>query len=158
MIEPTEPEHLDEAVRALTRSARMLDRALPDISMADFRMLSAISDGIDRASRLAGMLALGKPAVSATVDSLVRRGLLARQTREDDRRAVDLALTDRGARTLQDARAALAGVVLDIAGHTPDAEATLAALAVFGEGVRARHQERRAARENGTCAGSEAAR
>ncbi|MFT4306831.1 MAG: MarR family winged helix-turn-helix transcriptional regulator [Microbacterium sp.] len=142
MIEPTGPEHLAEAVRALTRAARVLERALPGISMADFRMLSAISDGVDRASRLAAMLALGKPAVSATVESLVRRGLLARQLREDDRRAVDLALTDRGEHVLHTARTALAEVVVDVAARTPDAGATLAALAVFGEGLQARHEER----------------
>lgn len=145
MVEPSRNSLADDAVYALTRAARVLERALPGISMADFRMLSAMSDGVGRASHLATLLTLGKPAVSATVDSLVRRGLIARTPREDDRRAFDLALTADGERIRRDAHDALAAVVVDIAAHTPDATATLSALAVFGEGVKARGAERRAA-------------
>jgi DNA-binding MarR family transcriptional regulator len=134
------------AVHALTRAARMLERTVaerttPELSMADFRMLSAVAGGEARASRLAQRLAIGKPAVSGSVDSLVRRGLLARTAHGADARAVDLTLTPDGERVRDEAEAALAELITDIARRTPDPAATLAALAAFGQGLEARQVE-----------------
>ena len=76
-----------EALRALVRIARLLERVSGDLSLAHYRVLAAISDGDERASRLATRLALGKPAVSAAVDALCRRGLVARCEVADDQPA-----------------------------------------------------------------------
>jgi len=122
-----------QAVRALARTARLFERVMPGrLSMADFRMLSAISDGEARASRLARRLALGKPTVSATVDSLVKRGLVTRTAHGSDQRAIDLALTLEGVAVLAEADAALGHAVERIAAETPDPDATLGALAAIG--------------------------
>src|SRR6059058_1194066 len=67
-----------EAVRVLARLSRLMERASGDLSLAHYRVLSAVADGDQRATRLAERLALGKPTISASVDALCRRGLLAR--------------------------------------------------------------------------------
>lgn len=87
---------LERAVRALARASRIVERASDDLSFADYRVLSAIHSGEQRAARLADRLALGKPAVSASVDSLHKRGLVTRGKVEGDNRAVALSLTDEG--------------------------------------------------------------
>ena len=138
------------ATRALSRVARMLERALPPgISLADYRMLSAIAEGEARASRLAHRLAVGKPSVIGMVDSLVRRGLVARAVADGDQRAVDLAVTDAGETARAEAQDALSALVADIAGRTADPAGTLAALAAFGDGVEARQAEVAASRARG---------
>jgi DNA-binding MarR family transcriptional regulator len=85
-----------EAVRALARASSVLERASSELSLAHYRVLSAISSGDERASRIARRLALGKPTVSAAVDSLCQRGLLVRAGVEGDLRAVDLHLSADG--------------------------------------------------------------
>lgn len=138
-----------QAVRSVARMARLLERTMPGrLSLADFRMLSAIGDGEARASRLARRLALGKPAVSASVDSLVRRGLITRTAHGTDQRAIDLALTVEGVAILAEADATLGHVIERIADATPDADATLRALASIGPALdtllAARDAQRRA--------------
>lgn len=135
VIEPSSPEQTDaqRAVRSLARTARLIERMMPArLSMADFRMLSAIGDGEARASRLARRLALGKPTVSATVDSLVKRGLVTRTAHGSDQRAFDLALTLEGVAALAEADATLCGAIERIADATDDSDATLRMLADLG--------------------------
>jgi len=145
------PEDARAAAHALTRVARVLEHTLPratttELSMADFRMLSAVADGEGRASRLAERLAIGKPTVSSTVDALVRRGLLVRTTHDVDQRAVDLALTGDGERAQREAEDALAALIVEIAARTPDPAATLAALAGFGDALEQRQADAAASR------------
>jgi len=145
------PEDARAAAHTLTRVARVLEHTLPratgtELSMADFRMLSAVADGEGRASRLAERLALGKPTVSSTVDALVRRGLLVRTAHDADQRAVDLALTADGERAQHEAEDALAALIVEIAGRTPDPTATLAALAGFGDALERRQADAAASR------------
>lgn len=110
-----------------------MERMLPArLSMADFRMLSAIGDGEARASRLAHRLALGKPTVSATVDSLVKRGLVTRTAHGSDQRAIDLGLTAEGVAALADADAALCRTVERITDATDDPATALRLLADLG--------------------------
>ena len=154
MIEPSSPEQTDaqRAVRSLARMARMFERIMPGrLTMADFRMLSAIGDGEARASRLARRLALGKPTVSATVDSLVRRGLVTRTAHGSDQRAVDLALTVDGLAALADADAALGRALERIAGATTDPAVTLRTLAEIGPALDALLAARDARLEPGTA-------
>lgn len=76
--------------------------------MTSYRILVLVSQGDERSSRIAGRLALGRPAVSAAVDALAEKGLLTRSVDERDRRAVKLELTKAGRKALQDADAAVA--------------------------------------------------
>lgn len=124
--------------------ARMLERALarvgpPALSLSDYRMLTAVAGGEARASRLARRLAVGKPSVSASVDSLVRRGLLERRGRSSDQRAIELSITAEGDSLRRAAEAALCDLIGDVAARTPDPAGTLAALAAFGTAIEERH-------------------
>ena len=90
-----------EAVRALARASSLMERASSELSLAHYRVLSAISSGDERASRIAGRLAIGKPTISAAVNAMCERGLLVRMDVEGDLRAVDLRLTLKGRRLLE---------------------------------------------------------
>ena len=75
-------------MRALARASRLLERATDELSLGHYRVLAAVAAGEERASRVASRLALGKPTVSATVESLCERGLVARARVAGDQRVV----------------------------------------------------------------------
>ena len=83
-------------MRALARATRVLERASGELSLAHYRVLSAIASGDERASRVAHRLAVGKPTVSAAVDALAQRGLLVRTAVDRDHRVAALHLTSEG--------------------------------------------------------------
>lgn len=112
------------AIRAVARLARRLECAI-DLSLPQYRVLAAVDDGGERSTHLARALALAKPTVTAAVDGLVERGLLAREPVPGDRRSVRIALTDAGRAALAEAEAAMTAA---LAAALPDDEA-LAALA-----------------------------
>ncbi|MDA8291226.1 MAG: MarR family winged helix-turn-helix transcriptional regulator [Actinomycetota bacterium] len=97
-----------DAARALARLSRSLERASGELSLAHYRVLAAIAAGDERASRVARRLALGKPTVSASVDTLGRRGLIRRTEDATDQRAAALELTTDGVAALARAERAMA--------------------------------------------------
>lgn len=124
-----------DAVRAVARLSRILERASGDLSMAHYRVLAAVADGDERASRVAQRLALGKPTISASVDALCRRGMLTREDVCDDQRAVTLRLTRAGVAALRDAEAAMGDRLAAVLAHTARPADTAAALGRLGEGI-----------------------
>ncbi|MCU1415549.1 MAG: hypothetical protein JWN80_2889 [Microbacteriaceae bacterium] len=132
------------AVRALVRASRLLERASETLSLADYRVLSAIVEGEARASRLASRLAVGKPTISATVDSLVRRGLLRKAVVAGDGRAAELALTAEGESTFAAAESAMVERLEILCAGIPDSEGVLAAVARLGDAIDAAMIEREA--------------
>ncbi|GAA4162010.1 hypothetical protein GCM10022286_20440 [Gryllotalpicola daejeonensis] len=126
---------LEAAVDAVARLARMLERSAQPLSLADFRVLSALDAGEDRASRLAERLAVGKPAISATVDSLVKRGLVTRTKVDGDQRAMALALTADGATQVHQAKARLAERVRAVTSLMGEPGAGIRALAELGDAI-----------------------
>jgi DNA-binding MarR family transcriptional regulator len=135
-----------EAVRALARLARLLERSTGELSLAHYRVLSAIAEGDQRASRLAQRLALGRPAVSAAVESLSARGLLERRTVDGDLRGSSLRLTAAGRRVLDRAESAAAAELAALVTRTADPDGVLRALAALGPAVEEAAAERHAAR------------
>lgn len=131
------------AADAVARLTRILERAAAPLSLADFRVLSSIASGEDRASRLAERLAVGKPAISATVDSLAKRGLILRTKVEGDQRATALALTHEGAAEFALAKERLAARVSAVTDATSDPAASIRTLAELGDAI----DRLRAARE-----------
>jgi DNA-binding MarR family transcriptional regulator len=121
-----------EAVRALARVSRVLERASGELNLAHYRVLSAIASGDERASRVAVRLALGKPAVSAAVDSLVHRGLVVRTGVTTDQRASDLSLTAAGRAALEVAETAMVERISQLCGRTPDCARVQESLAWLG--------------------------
>lgn len=122
-----------DAVRALVRMARMLERAAGDLSLAHYRVLAAVAGGDEQASRVARRLALGKPTISASVDALCQRGLLERADKSGDQRVTTLRLTPAGEQVLREAEAAMIQRLDSVLSRTPrgaDAAATLARLTI----------------------------
>ncbi|MGH8980091.1 MAG: MarR family winged helix-turn-helix transcriptional regulator [Acidimicrobiales bacterium] len=131
-----------EAVRSFARAARLLERAAGDLGMAQYRVLCAIAAGDERASRVAERFGLGKPTVSAAVDSLCRQGLLSRKSSEGDHRATDLAITAAGASRLADAEIAMVAVLDELRERAPTPSAVLTVLASLGPALDAMRSDR----------------
>lgn len=128
-------------MRALARASRLLERASGDLSLAHYRVLAAVADGDERASRVARRLALGKPTISASVDALCRRGLLRRES-ADDQRAITLRLTVTGQALLRDVETAMIERLDQVLARTPDGARIARALAELGAGLDALAAER----------------
>jgi DNA-binding MarR family transcriptional regulator len=124
-----------EAVRALARATRVLERASGELSLAHYRVLSAVASGDERASRVANRLAIGKPTVSAAVDALVQRGLLARSEVDGDLRVAALHLTTEGVAVLTRVEAEMIHRIDDLCARTPDAGQLLESLAWLGAAI-----------------------
>lgn len=121
-----------EAVRALARASRLLERSTGELSLAQYRVLSAVAAGDQRASRIAGRLALGKPTISATVDSLCQRGLLVRGSVADDQRAAALGLTASGKAILRTVETSMTEQLAGLARRSPEPAQLLQALVGLG--------------------------
>jgi DNA-binding MarR family transcriptional regulator len=138
-----------QAVRALARLARALERSSGDLNLAHYRVLAAVADGDERASRVAERLALGKPTVSAAVESLCKRGLLSRDVAADDRRAATLSPTPAGEAALAEVEEVMVGRIDKILRHTEDPDAVVAALGRLGAALDEIAAERAALRAAG---------
>jgi len=148
--EPTAPV---AAVRALARATRVLERASGELSLAHYRILSAIAAGNERASRVASRLAIGKPTVSAAVDSLVQRGLLVRSEVEGDQRAAALHLTPAGVDLVARVEAEMVLRINDLCARTPDGPRLMESLIWLGDAIDD-VQAQRAAERRGSDAGA----
>lgn len=131
-----------EAVRALARASSVLERVTGEVSLAHYRVLSAIASGDERASRIARKLAVGKPTVSAAVDALVQRNLLQRSSAAGDQRAVDIRLTPEGVALLLRVESAMIGRLDELCARTPDPAALVEALTWLGAALDARAVDR----------------
>lgn len=130
----------------LARLARLLERSCTNLTLAQYRLLAMIAGGAERASELAGQLALTKPTVSATIDTLVDRSFVTRETADDDRRAVRLQLTASGRDALAGADASMRVVLDDLIERLDDPEAVHRSLGALRDALDERRDERRAAR------------
>jgi DNA-binding MarR family transcriptional regulator len=140
---------VDDDLLTLARLARLLERACgelePPLTLPQYRLLAMIGGGADRASHLAGQLALAKPTVSATVDTLVERGLVERATSRDDRRVTTLSVTSAGGGVLADAEGAMRAHLDDVLARVDDPAAVSGALTALAAALDERRSARRAA-------------
>lgn len=146
MVRPSNESKV-QAIRALARMARQLERSSGDLNLAHYRVLSAVADGDERASRVADRLALGRPTVSSAVESLCKRGLLSREDAADDRRAATLTLTPAGEAALAAVEEEMLGRLEDLTARTPDGDAVLESLGRLGEALDEVAAERLARRK-----------
>ncbi len=133
---------LARAVRGLALTARSLERAAGDLTLSQYRVLAFVAAGHERSSLVAEGLALAKPTVTATVDGLVERGLLTRTAIAGDRRALRLAVTDRGAVALRTAEESMGDRLDSVLRHAPDPEALLRALCDLDDAIADRMRTR----------------
>jgi DNA-binding MarR family transcriptional regulator len=124
-----------EAVRALARATRVLERASGELSLAHYRVLAAIASGDERASRVANRLAIGKPTVSAAVDVLVQRGLLLRSGVDGDQRVAALHLTPEGNAVLAHVESEMIRRIDDLCARTPDPDRLKESLVWLGAAI-----------------------
>jgi len=144
---PTRDPTVD-AVRALARAARILERASGQISLAQYRVLSAIAAGDERASRIAERLELGRPTISAAVAALCRHGLLVRDEVAADQRATDLRLTSAGVQLLGRIESDMVDSLEGLLARTPDGGEVRRALVQLGVAIEEAQAERAAARRS----------
>lgn len=138
--------HDDASVNGLLtvlRIARVMERIDAGVSPQQYRMLKLIGAGGERSARLAEKLAVAKPTLTSTADSLVAAGLAFREAEPGDRRVVRLRLTPAGLAAVaraDDAYGEWFDGLLDQAGRR---DAILADLHALGEAMterwRARH-------------------
>lgn len=122
-----------EAVRALARATRLLERSCAEMSLAHFRVLAAIDSGDERASRIARKLAIGKPTISACVEALCQKGLLARSGVEGDQRGAALHLTAEGKAVLGRAEREMSAWLEALCARAPEGAKVPDALVVMGQ-------------------------
>jgi len=91
------------AMRTIRKQLRTHGTQL--LSVPQFRTLLFINANKGASlSEVADHIGLTLPSMSALVDGLVTRNFVIRSTHRDDRRRVDLTLTERGETTLRSAR------------------------------------------------------
>jgi DNA-binding MarR family transcriptional regulator len=135
---------LPRAARALTLAARALERAAAarDLTLAQFRVLALIAAGDERSSLLAERLAVAKPTITAVVDGLVDRTLVAREAVAGDRRSIRVALTPAGVAALRAAEQEMGETLGRIFEHARERDVLLAALLDLDEALALRMQAR----------------
>ncbi|GLI03642.1 hypothetical protein Pa4123_89200 [Phytohabitans aurantiacus] len=122
----------------LARLSRVLESADAELTVPQYRMLSALSEGGLRSARLAERLAVRKPTVTALADAMIAAGYVARESEAGDRRIVRLSLTEAGQEALERADAAYLARLEPLLAGVPDQEAFLGSLRAVGEALDAR--------------------
>src|SRR5688500_12758654 len=123
--------------------ARVLERTLDDMPLAQFRVLTLIATSQERASRLAEKAAVSRPSLTGLLDGLEARGWVERSNVEGDRRGVNLELTRAGKTALRRAERAMAAHLDEVLADDPEhgaavVDGLLALGAVLKERARAR--------------------
>jgi DNA-binding MarR family transcriptional regulator len=143
-VPDTEPV-LDRDILTLASVARVLERACIDVTLPQWRLLALVARGEERASALASRLALARPTVSATIDTLVERALLERTAVDGDRRAVRLSLTALGRDTMEGAERGMRARLDELLTFVDDPVLVTNALGQIADALAANHAARRSA-------------
>ena len=138
-------DRLAEAVLTILRMARVLERIDAGVSPHQYRMLKLIVGGAERSARLAEKLAVAKPTLTSTADSLVAAGLAIRQAELGDRRVVRLCITPAGQAAIERADEAYASWFGNLLDHTGRGDQILADLLSLADAMTERHRARLAA-------------
>jgi DNA-binding MarR family transcriptional regulator len=141
----TDP-HVRRAVRALALSARRLERAGGDLTLAQYRVLALVAAGDERSSLVAERLTAAKPTITAVVDGLVERGYVVREPIAGDRRSLRLVVTPAGQAALATSETAMADAISDVLDLANDRDALLDQLLALDDALSALYMQRLAAR------------
>ncbi len=131
----------------LAVAARVLERALDDMTLPQFRVLSLIASSPERAGRIATLAGVTRPSLTGLLDGLVQHGWVRRVDVDGDRRGVSLEITEAGRLALvaaQDATAIRLETILDRL-SAPDRSAVLEGLSALRRGFEADMAHRQAA-------------
>jgi DNA-binding MarR family transcriptional regulator len=133
------------ALLTVLRMSRVMERIDAGVSPQQYRMLKLIGAGGERSARLAEKLAVARPTLTSTADSLVAAGLAVRQAEEGDRRVVRLCLTLAGQAAVQHADEAYAAWFSSLLEHTGRPAEILADLRLLDDAMTERYRARMAA-------------
>jgi DNA-binding MarR family transcriptional regulator len=138
-----------------------MERVDAGVSPQQYRILKLIGAGGERSARLAEKLAVAKPTLTSTADSLVAAGLATRQAEPGDRRVVRLFLTDAGLAAIERADEAYAAWFGSLLDHTCRRAEILSDFLLLDEALTERRRARQAANSAAqgadTSAGAEGA-
>ena len=76
----------------------------PGLTFRQYRILRRVGEGETTITAIGQQATISLPAISESVDGLVRKGLLERHPDQHDRRASNLVLTARGQQVLDEAQ------------------------------------------------------
>jgi DNA-binding MarR family transcriptional regulator len=138
-------EHV--ALRVLARLHRVLEATDSGLTVPQYRMLTALSEGGERSARLAERLTIRKPTVTALADGLIAAGYAQRHSEPGDRRIVRLHITDAGRRALEEAERAYVERLGPLLDAVPDRDQFVAGLTAIGAAM-----DRRAAAKHAAAA------
>jgi DNA-binding MarR family transcriptional regulator len=110
-------DELTSAVTALAFASRTLERALEQMTLPQYRVLTLIVNSPERASRIAERADVTRPSLTGLLDGLVAKGWVARSDVDGDRRGVSLAITPAGTTAYEHARTAMTEAVQELLGH-----------------------------------------
>ena len=125
-------ERITAALRVLARLHRVLESTDSGLTVPQYRMLTALSEGGERSARLAERLTIRKPTVTALADGLVAAGYAERTSEPGDRRIVRLHITDAGRKALDRAERAYGEKLAAILDNVSDRQRCLDALVSIG--------------------------
>jgi DNA-binding MarR family transcriptional regulator len=132
-----------QVVMILLRLFRALERVDTDLTPQQYRILKLAGAGGERSAKLAELLAVAKPTLTATADGLVAAGYARRDAEPGDRRVVRLCLTAAGRDALDRADAAYARWLDQLLTETGQPDQVLHALDVLNQAMdevrRAKH-------------------
>ena len=108
--------------RSVVFLGKQAELALADVGISDaqYRMLSLLSRGTISPSAAATLLSVSPPSVTSLIEGLLERGLVVRCPGTQDRRRVELSLTEAGSVQLSAADGAVAQRLEEIAGFASD--------------------------------------
>jgi DNA-binding MarR family transcriptional regulator len=110
-------DELNSAVTALAFASRTLEKALEQMTLPQYRVLTLITNSPERASRIAERADVTRPSLTGLLDGLVAKGWVARSDVDGDRRGVSLAITATGKTAYETARSAMTNAVQDLLGN-----------------------------------------
>lgn len=157
MAAEVEEDATVSAVLTVLRISRVMERVEAGVSPQQYRMLKLIGVGGERSARLADRLAVAKPTLTSTADSLVAAGLACREAEPGDRRVVRLCLTSDGRAAIERADEAYSAWFGSLLDHTGRRDEILADFEMLSESMTERRRARLAAEQAGKAQASEKA-
>lgn len=144
---------VDVAPRLSRLEADRLARLDEPLTHRQYRILHQIGLGRDTATALRDVAQTSLAAISSSIETLHRRGLVARRSSDQDRRVSTLRMTDRGRDALSAAEGAITTLAGDVIGQldlSADEWDTLAALVDAVAGSVRHHHAALAERQHGS--------
>jgi len=148
MAAEVEDDEAVSAVLTVLRISRVLERIDAGVSPQQYRILKLIGLGGERSARLAEKLAVARPTLTSTADSLVAAGLAVREAEPGDRRVVRLRLTPAGQAAIARADQAYSEWFESLLEYTGRRAEILADLQLLDESMSERRRARLSAQEH----------